>query len=63
MEGTVTAEFSINGRGRPEEVRITSSSGFAILDSAAKETIIRAAPFPVVQGKIEIPISYRLRRE
>lgn len=63
MEGTVTAEFSINSRGMPEHVRIKASSGSATLDSAAKETIIRAAPFPLVDGKIEIPIAFRLRRE
>ncbi len=63
IEGTVTAEFSINTAGSPVNVRIKSSSGFAILDSAAKETIIRAAPFPVVKGKIEVPITFRLKRE
>ena len=63
IEGTVTAEFSINKAGLPEKVRIKSSSGFSILDSAAKETIIRAAPFPVVEGNIEIPITFRLERE
>jgi protein TonB len=63
MEGTVTAEFSIDGRGRPENVKIKTSSGFELLDAAAKETIIRAAPFPFVEGRIEIPIAFRLRRE
>jgi TonB family protein len=63
IEGKVTAEFSIDINGLPEDVKIKRSSGFKILDSAAKETIIRAAPFPVVRGKIEIPITFRLRRE
>jgi TonB family protein len=63
IEGTVSAEFSINARGLPENVTIKRSSGFAILDYAAEETILRAAPFPVFAGKIEIPITFRLRRE
>ncbi len=63
IEGTVSAEFSINAEGLPENVSIKKSSGFTILDSAAKETILRAAPFPVVAGKIEIPITFRLRHE
>ncbi len=63
IEGTVSAEFSINADGLPENVAIKISSGFAVLDSAAKETILRAAPFPVVAGKIEIPITFRLRQE
>jgi periplasmic protein TonB len=63
IEGTVSAEFSINAEGLPENVAIKRSSGFTVLDSAAKETIIRAAPFPVVAGKIEIPITFRLKQE
>lgn len=63
IEGKVTAEFSIDTNGLPEDVRIKRSSGSKILDSAAKETIIRAAPFPVIRGKIEIPITFRLKQE
>lgn len=63
IEGRVTAEFSINTKGLPEDVTIKKSSGFTVLDSAARETIIRAAPFPVVEGRIEIPITFRLERE
>lgn len=62
MEGTVLAEFSINAAGRPEKIRITKSSGFSILDSAAEKTIIKASPFPVVAGSIEIPITFRLEK-
>jgi protein TonB len=61
QEGTVVAEFSINAKGLPENVRVTRSSGFSLLDSAARETIIRAAPFPVVNGRIEVLISFVLK--
>ena len=60
IEGTVVAEFRINGEGLPEGVRITKSSGHGLLDNAARETITRAAPLPRVKGKIEIPITFRL---
>lgn len=63
MEGTVVAEFTINAAGRPEKIRITKSSGFDILDSAAEKTIIRASPFPVVTGSIEVPITFVLKKE
>jgi protein TonB len=60
QEGTVFAEFSISARGVAENVRVTRSSGFSLLDSAARETIVRAAPFPVVDGRIEVQISFVL---
>ncbi len=63
IEGTVTAEFTINNKGYPENIKIVYSSGFNILDSAAKNTIVKAAPFPVVKGDIEVPITFRLRKD
>jgi TonB family protein len=60
IEGTVVAEFRINGEGLPEGLRISKSSGHRLLDKAARETILRAAPLPQVKGKIEIPITFRL---
>ena len=63
QEGTVVAEFSINAKGLPENVRVTRSSGFGLLDSAARETIVKAAPFPVVDGSIEVPITFILKKE
>ncbi len=62
MEGTVITEFSVNSKGKPKNIKIIKSSGFNILDYAAKNTIIKAAPFPVVKGDIEVPITFRLRR-
>jgi len=61
QEGTVVTEFSINTRGLPENIRVVISSGFSLLDSAARDTILRAAPFPPVRDRIEIPISFVLQ--
>ena len=61
QEGTVVTEFSINAKGMPENVRVTGSSGFSLLDTAARETIVKAAPFPLVKGRIEVPISFVLK--
>lgn len=63
QEGTVVMEFSINSKGVPENIEITRSSGFSLLDGAAKETLIRAAPLPVVKGSIEVPITFILKKE
>lgn len=60
QEGIVVTEFSINPHGLPENIRVTKSSGFSLLDSAARNTIIKAAPFPVVKGRIEVPINFIL---
>ncbi len=63
LEGTVTAAFTINAKGYPDYIRIVKSSGYEILDSAAKKTLLRASPFPQqVRGKIEVPITFRIER-
>ncbi len=62
FEGTVTAEFTISAEGHPENIRILQSSGYDILDSAAKRTLLRASPFPPVPGRLEVPITFRLDR-
>ncbi len=63
LQGTVFTEFSINEKGQPENVRVVKSSGFSVLDSAARDTIFRAAPFPVVKGTMEVPIRFTLRQQ
>jgi len=66
LEGTAIAEFTINKKGNPENIRIIKSTGYSILDTAAKDTVIRAAPFSVTGGRdrtpYEIPITYRLKK-
>ncbi len=63
IEGTATVEFTISGKGYPENIRIVQASGSDILDAAAKETITRAAPFPLAGGSIRVPIVYKLERD
>lgn len=61
LEGTVLMEFRINGRGMPEGVRIVKGSSYAILDEAARETVLKASPFPARDNVIEVPIRFSLR--
>ena len=61
MEGTVLVEFRINPKGAPEHVRILQSSGYSLLDTAAKETVVRSSPFPAANSTIEIPITFLLK--
>lgn len=46
IRGQVVVSFSVSANGSVGRVRITRSSGHSILDSAAKEAVRRAAPFP-----------------
>ena len=50
-------EFRINGSGNPEASRIMKGSGHSILDSAARETVVKASPFPAADNTVEVPIT------
>ena len=63
IEGTVTTAFTISSKGYAENIRIVKSSGSEILDKAAKNTLLKASPFPVVNGGIEVPITFRIEKE
>lgn len=60
MEGTVHVEFQIARDGSIETLNVVKSSGYPLLDEASVQAIKRAAPLPIVPGKIRVPISYRL---
>ncbi|MBI5075210.1 MAG: energy transducer TonB [Nitrospirae bacterium] len=60
MEGTVHVEFLINTAGIPKDIRIIKGSGYQILDSAARETVLKASPFAYRNGLIAVPITYQL---
>ena len=60
IEGTVIMEFIINNKGYPQDIRVEKSSDHEILDSAAIKTLKNAAPLPHIQGKIIIPIRFKL---
>ena len=67
IEGTVTVEFAIKKDGSLKYVKIVSSSGSSILDSAA-EKLVKACHFPPLPAnfkednfKVKIPIHYKLQ--
>jgi len=62
LEGTVEVRFRITPAGRVDTVEIVQSSGHAVLDESALQTVHRAAPYPVVPGWIRVPLSYRLNQ-
>lgn len=61
MEGSVMVSFKINQTGNPEAIRVLKGSGYSILDSAARDTVVKASPFPATDSFIEVPITFTLK--
>jgi periplasmic protein TonB len=61
-EGKVTVSFVIFSDGRVSDIKVKESSGRAILDNSAIETVRKASPFPVppTEAQIMVPILYKL---
>jgi protein TonB len=61
--GQVKLSFRINEDGSVDAITVVSSSGFAILDRHAMDTVKQVAPFPnpPERADITIPITYALR--
>jgi len=61
MEGSVMVSFRVDQRGKPEAIRILKGSGYSILDSAARDTVVKASPFPAMNRSVEVPITFTLK--
>jgi protein TonB len=61
-EGKVVVSFVICEDGTVINIKIVKSSGFALLDKNAVESIKKAVPFPSppVRAELVVPVSYRL---
>jgi len=61
-QGKVLLSFIITADGSVREFKIIKSSGFAMLDKSAVETVKDTAPFPQppVEAQLVIPIVYHL---
>lgn len=62
IEGTVLVRFKVQPTGGIERIDIVKSSGAKILDEASVRTVRRAAPMPFVEGWVEVPLVYELKR-
>jgi len=67
LQGTVLLAFDVTNEGRIERIGIRKSSGYAILDLAAREAMRRLARLDWLAGKlerdrmnIELPVIYKL---
>ncbi len=67
-EGTATVSFLLDASGTVANVRVVMSSGHKTLDTAALNTILKAAPYPPIPEKLRrkslnlrVPIKYELK--
>jgi protein TonB len=63
LEGTVVAGFTIDVHGGPHGIEIVASSGCKVLDREVVKIIQRAAPYPYIPERVEVPVSFRLVTE
>lgn len=62
LEGKVVVSFTVCADGEAQDITITESSGFEILDRSAVEAVRKASPFPKppVKAALIIPVVYKL---
>jgi len=56
--GHVDVGFRLTAGGHVAQVRITGSSGYALLDEAAEAIVARAVPFPVDTGQYRVRLRF-----
>ena len=68
-QGTVLLNVLVSAEGKPQKIEITDSSGFEILDHAARAAVMRWRFHPARYGDtpleswVRVPIVFRLRDE
>ena len=62
VEGTVYVSFRINESGKPDDIKIQKSSGHSVLDSTAVKVVKKAGPYPYGEYRVDIPVTYKLRK-
>ena len=68
-QGTVLLNVLVSAEGKPQKIEITDSSGFEILDHAARAAVMRWRFHPARYGEtpleswVRVPIVFRLRDE
>ncbi len=62
-QGDLVLSFVLTPSGEIKEIKIQKSTGFDVLDRAAKETLLKVSkyfPRPEVEVRIKVPISFKL---
>jgi len=59
IEGHVEVGFTLTRDGAADQVSVLHGSGYAVLDHAALETVYRAQPFPIENGKYRFSLRFK----
>jgi len=59
IEGRVEVGFTLTHDGAANQVSVLHGSGYAVLDHAALETVYRAQPFPIDDGKYRFSLRFK----
>jgi len=59
IEGRVEVGFTLTQDGAANQVSVLHGSGYAVLDHAALETVYRAQPFPIDDGKYRFSLRFK----
>jgi protein TonB len=60
IEGTVYVSFRVGSGGEPGDIKLLKSSGYKILDETTLKIVKKAAPYPYIDDRVEVPVTYRL---
>lgn len=60
FEGVSALQFEIGADGRATGIEVVRTSGYPILDRAARRSVVDAGVLPYVYGRIQIPVSFSL---
>ncbi|MBX7149020.1 energy transducer TonB [bacterium] len=60
LQGTVVVSFNITQAGEVFGLKVLSSSGHALLDEGALQTVKKAAPFPYYPDTINLGMKYEI---
>jgi protein TonB len=59
LQGTALVRFHIDAQGQPTGIAILTSAG-TLLDAAARDAVLRAAPYRSPPGWVRVPVIFSL---
>ena len=63
ITGVSRVRFEVGHKGRAQNIELADSSGFGLLDRAARAAVVEALDLPWVYGRLEVPVRFSLERE
>ena len=63
LSGVSRVRFDVGGEGRARNIEVAGTSGFGVLDRAARRAVVEVVDLPWVYGRLEVPVRFSLDRE